>query len=78
MRCAIGVCLPDHLYDPAMENHSPVYLQGKWPEMYDEVFNGIDPLSLDALQDAHDSQLSPIREKLESVAEQLHLTIPSK
>ena len=78
VRCAIGVCLPDHLYDPEMENHGPSHIQDHWPEVYEEVFNGIDTYQLGLLQAAHDDSLDPIRVQLERAAKGLGLTIPSE
>ncbi len=79
VRCAIGVCLPDHLYNPAMENRAPTHIRKHWPEVYDEVFNGIDPTVLSLLQEAHDNSNigDNMQERLEGVAKLLNLTIPT-
>ena len=77
VRCAIGVCIPDDLYDPEMENHVIAHIKNNWPEVYEEVFNGIDIFALSRLQSAHDNTTATMREQLEDAAKALNLTIPT-
>jgi len=53
-RCAIGVCIPDDKYYPAIEGMSIFDLQTQWESFYDIFDTDIDVDALAHLQRAHD------------------------
>ncbi len=85
-RCAVGVCLPDDLYDAGMEGHRIGFIQINFADVYDKVFNGISSEDLSGLQHAHDawgvdpltdeSFAEHIERHLRSYASTHNLTIP--
>lgn len=76
-RCALGVCIPDDMYDSRIEHHGSIRnVQKCMPEWFESVFNGIDPEDLRGLQVIHDEQFIAFESKMREFAEAHGLTIP--
>lgn len=52
-KCAIGPLIPDHMYEPAMENSNVFGLLGQYPQLND-LWIHVDPEMLTELQYIHD------------------------
>lgn len=84
MRCLVGVCIPDDMYDPELEYHGGISnVYNNMSEWYESVFNGIDVAFLSSLQRAHDDAgnsefTADITARLRGVAEDHGLTIPGE
>lgn len=65
LKCAIGALIPDAIYTPEFDGNGPIFADG-WHvvtlinrhPIIKELFSGVDPALLSALQDLHD-QLPP-------------------
>lgn len=76
-RCAIGVCIPDDMYDPRIESNSVIaQVQRNMPEWYESVFNGIDVTALSFLQATHDMYFDEFESRMREFADTNHLLIP--
>lgn len=58
VKCIIGVCIPDDMYDPDIENRTINGICRQLPAFYKRVFNGIPSTPLTQLQLIHDSRSS--------------------
>lgn len=76
VRCALGVCIPDDMYDPNIETKNPSELQDIMPAWYESVFNGLEPTRLSELQNIHDFNFCRMEELLRDFAAVNHLSIP--
>ena len=76
VRCIIGVCIPNDLYDPALEHNTIGTLCHGKPAWYKRVFNGIDVDALIDLQAIHDDCFENIREQLIQFAKDYNLQWP--
>ena len=84
MRCAVGVCIPDDMYDPELEDYGSIgSVHIRMPDWYQSVFNGIDVNFLSGLQRAHDLArdtdfTADISSRLRVLAQMHTLTIPGE
>lgn len=78
VRCIIGVCIPDDMYDPDLEHNTIGTLFHGKPTWYKRVFNGIEIDALILLQAIHDNDFNEIKVKLTEFAENYNLRIPTQ
>lgn len=85
MRCVVGVCIPDNMYDPDLDSYGSISrVHGNMSKWYNRVFNGIDVKYLILLQRAHDTSppgetfTKSMNTKLREIAEDQDLTIPGE
>lgn len=77
-RCAIGVCIPDDMYDPELEEHGSIgMIHDNLSKWYNDVFNGIQVTFLSALQQIHDHSFGTFEKEMRKTASAYHLYIPS-
>lgn len=78
VRCVIGVCIPDSMYDPTIENNTIGGISRNKPAFYKSVFNGIDPMKLGVLQNIHDveDRFKHMETELIEYAEHYNLRCP--
>ena len=76
-KCAIGVLIPDELYDPAMENMSLGEVVDRLPSVFDDVNMSMNFLLRvqHAHDDAHDRE--NVIEQLQIVADGFQLEVPA-
>lgn len=76
-RCAIGVCIPDDMYDPELDSQGSIrQVHEVMPDWYDSVFNGIQVNFLAALQRIHDQSFETFEDSMRKTAAAYKLTIP--
>ncbi len=80
VRCAIGVCIPDNMYNPVIEGHGIMGAKATAPQWYEDVFNGIEAYVLKELQLMHDNErrFSNFEGHLRAFADNHNLYIPSR
>lgn len=76
-RCAIGVCIPDDMYDPDLDKNSSIgSVYHAMPEWYESVFNGIPVNDLIYLQATHDHYFDTFENRMRTFARVRNLSIP--
>lgn len=76
VRCAIGVLIPDNMYDDNIESHGIVGVHELMPDWYESMFNGLDAHVLNELQAIHDMEFSTFEVSMIEFANRHGLTIP--
>lgn len=77
LRCAIGVCIPDDMYDPKIDTYGAINIVAEsMPAWYESVFNGINTKDLRELQRLHDKDFWQFEIRMRVFAEEHDLTIP--
>ncbi len=77
IRCAIGVCIPDDMYDSELDHHGSIAdIHDEMPEWYKSVFNGVKKTQLLKLQFIHDSHFKDFEGEMRAFADDHNLTIP--
>lgn len=77
VRCIIGVCIPDDLYEPKLEHNTIGTIFNNMPTWYKRLFNSIDVDALIELQSIHDDNFDDIREQLIQFALDYNLQCPA-
>lgn len=77
-RCAIGVCIPDEMYDPKLDDCGSIgEIHREMPDWYASVFNGLPIDALNGLQLIHDEEFENFEEEMRDFAYEHSLYIPS-